>query len=293
MKERPLVSIITPSFNQAAYLEATIESVLGQDYPRLEYLVVDGGSNDGSADIIRKYSNRLAYWVSEPDRGQADAINKGFERAKGEYLCYLNSDDLFYPGFISERMRQFAENPAAGLIYGDVDQGSVPGETWLRKGRSTDWKEMILSLDVPVPQQSAIWKRKVFEDAGPFNVHLDVLLDRDFFIRAAKDHSLLYIPGSLSFFRVHKDSKSVAGAKKWSRELPVYYEGLIREFGDYRKYRHRVMSRCYWLCSNVSLEAGDRKAAAGFRFRSFCKHPFIFARLRLIQLLVKLKHLLR
>ncbi|MBI3738125.1 MAG: glycosyltransferase, partial [Chloroflexi bacterium] len=124
-----LVSIVTPSFNQSAYLEQTMKSVLEQDYRDLEYIVVDGGSIDGSVDIIKKYSSRLAFWTSERDRGQADAINKGMAHARGEILAWLNSDDYYLPGAISSAVKIFEQNPDVVLIYGDMLAVDARGQT--------------------------------------------------------------------------------------------------------------------------------------------------------------------
>src|SRR6185369_4233383 len=116
----PKISIVTPSFNQAPFLERTIQSVLDQGYENLEYIIIDGGSKDGSVDIIRKYSSRLAYWVSEPDSGQSDAINKGLRSASGDWLAWQNSDDVYYPGAFASLARAAAAHPDAGLITGDM-----------------------------------------------------------------------------------------------------------------------------------------------------------------------------
>ncbi|HRY21099.1 MAG TPA: glycosyltransferase family 2 protein, partial [Flexilinea sp.] len=117
----PFVSIVTPSFNQAEFLERTIQSVLSQDYPNLEYIIIDGGSTDGSVEIIRKYENRLAYWVSEKDKGQTNAINKGFNRAKGEIFAWLNSDDIYEPGAIQAAVEALMSDPSLGFVYGDCN----------------------------------------------------------------------------------------------------------------------------------------------------------------------------
>lgn len=142
MNEEPLVSIVTPSYNQAQYLEDTIQSVLTQDYPRIEYIVIDGGSTDGSLEIIKKYADRISYWVSEKDKGQTDALNKGFAASHGSILAWLNSDDTYRPGAIRAAVEYLSRHPQVGMVYGDLDfideNGKVVGKFPPRKPTSSD-----------------------------------------------------------------------------------------------------------------------------------------------------------
>src|ERR1035437_5829495 len=142
----PLVSIITPSYNQAQFLEKTILSVLSQNYPNIEYIIIDGGSTDNSADIIRKYENKISFWISEKDKGQSDAINKGWKRAKGKYCSYLNSDDELVPGAVSKIVEAFEKNQDAGVVYGDytfIDENEK--EISRERGRQTDLRKLLIN----------------------------------------------------------------------------------------------------------------------------------------------------
>lgn len=285
-----MFSVITPSYNQAAFLESSILSVLNQDYENVEYIIIDGGSDDGSLEIIDKYKGQLSYWVSEKDNGQADAINKGFSKAKGDFICWINSDDLIYPNFISSRFKLFQQNPDIDMIYGDVDQGDAPGDTWIRKGAVTSYNLMRKTLEIPIPQQSAIWRSRVLEKTGILDPQWHVLLDRDYFIRISKNHRILYIPGSLAFFRVHQNSKSIKEAIRWTEELPVYYESLIEKWADYKNQRHLVMAKCYWYCSKIFSENNDLIKAKEFLRKAKKESPVTFLKLIFIQVLLKINH---
>jgi len=254
-----LVSIITPSFNQGEYLEETILSVLNQDYPDIEYIVIDGGSSDKSVDVIKKYAERLEYWISEPDKGQADAINKGIRKSKGALICWINSDDILFPGFVSTRVKQFSENPEIGLIYGDVYQGLDPDHKVIRIGAPADFMKMLVSVRVPIPQQSAVWRRSVIQEAGELDIRWHVLLDWEFFMRVARWNKILYVPGALAFFRNHEKSKSVSDWRKWADELEEYYCDLFSDAlgSEYKSLRQKSMAAMYYKCSLICKDCND------------------------------------
>ncbi|MDL1897252.1 glycosyltransferase, partial [Anaerolineae bacterium CFX7] len=180
----PRVSIVTPSFNQAAFLEETIRSVLTQNYPHIEYIVIDGGSTDGSVDIIRKYENRLAYWVSEQDAGQADAINKGWRRATGEIIAYLNSDDTYEPGAVRAAVEYLAQHPETAMVYGHCYQVNEHGE---RVGtlRAIPVNIHTLLLHNAIMQPTAFIRRRVLDHTGMLDVELGHAMDYDLWLRIA------------------------------------------------------------------------------------------------------------
>lgn len=219
----PLVTIVTPSFNQAEYLEATLRSVVEQDYPNIEFIVVDGGSTDGSVDIIKRYADKLAWWVSEPDRGHMDALNKGYARATGEILAWINSDDILYPGAVREGVEAMLAHPDAAMVYGEADyidpQGRVIGRF---RARQTDYKRLLQGY-VHIPQQSTFFRTKHYRQVGPLNEDYWFAFDYDLWVRLAKVAPLVYLPGRLwSAYRLHGASKTTtADSRCWPDMLRI------------------------------------------------------------------------
>jgi glycosyltransferase involved in cell wall biosynthesis len=206
----PKISVVTPSYNRKTYLEKTILSVLEQNYPNLEYIVMDGGSTDGSVEVIKKYADRLAYWVSEPDKGQSDALNKGFQKATGDILAELDTDDLYLPGTLHTIAEYFAKHPDVEFVYGDLVVIDEEGRQILtKKTIPYDYKSQLYGGSV-VPQPSSFWRGSVFEKAGRFDVDLHYNMDVEFFTRCgAKGVKFGHLPRPLACFRVHTTSKTI------------------------------------------------------------------------------------
>ncbi|MHB8807780.1 MAG: glycosyltransferase family 2 protein [Anaerolineaceae bacterium] len=224
MNDLPLVSIVTPSFNQAQYLEKTIRSVLEQDYPNLEYVIVDGGSTDGSVDVIKKYAGRLAWWVSEPDCGQTEAINKGFSHASGQIYAWLNSDDTYQPCAIREAVDFFQQNPHSVMVYGGahyIDEndrviGNFPAA-------QTDLKRLRRGY-VHIPQQSSFFTAAGWKKVAPLDQSFYFAMDYDLWVRLAQLGPISYYPRMWANFRLHQDAKTIAADDRcWPEMLRVHY----------------------------------------------------------------------
>jgi glycosyltransferase involved in cell wall biosynthesis len=208
----PLVSIVTPSYNQAAYLEDTIRSVLEQDYEPLEYVVVDDGSTDGSVEILRRYEGRLAAAIRQENAGQVAALNRGFARTGGEYMGYLNSDDMLLPGAVARMVAELEADPRLLLVYGDALYTDEHGrQTGYLPSREFDAAAMVRACDNHVVQPSTLWRREAWERYGPLNEDGWYFFDFEFFLRFPPER-VRRIAEPLSTYRIHSEAKSTGSA---------------------------------------------------------------------------------
>jgi glycosyltransferase involved in cell wall biosynthesis len=274
---RPLVSIVTPSYNQAAFLEETLRSVLEQDYPRIEYLVVDDGSTDASPEIVERYADRLAWSTRQENAGQVAALNRGFERSTGEVMGYLNSDDTLLPGAVSRMVEELERDPELWLVYGDAlytDEASR--QTGYLPSREFDVVRMVRAADNHVVQPSTLWRREAWERYGPLNEDGWYFFDFEFFLRFPPER-VRRIPEPLSTYRIHPEAKSTgaSGARLArdharlaetffaSERLPEAARGVARE----------GQSSAYLLGSEFAYDGLDLARARRYALRGLRLHP--------------------
>src|SRR3984957_14965942 len=215
----PLVTIVTPSYNQGQFIRATIESVLSQDYPNFEYIVMDGGSSDETAVVAADYADRLTF-ISEKDDGQSHAINKGFKMARGEIVAWLNSDDIFLPGAVRHAVSALRAHPRAGMAYGEGYQIDGAGNTISRFAVTQPfdlWK--LLNLSDYILQQTVFFRRSVFEEVGWLDQDLHYGMDWEIFMRVGLASEVVYIPEYMGAIREHPAAKTSSGGGRRAREL--------------------------------------------------------------------------
>lgn len=266
----PKLSIITPSYNQGQYLEETLRSVLDQRYPNLEYLVIDGGSTDDSVSIIRRYEDRLAYWVSERDRGQVHALNKGFERATGDIIAFVNSDDIYLPGAFNAAIGYFREHPACEWLCGDTVMFGEGHKTELVRAIVPRSAAQILSWAYRAPQPGMFWKRELVKDG--FQERWQYDFDHDLYVRLLlAGHVCEHLPVPLAAYRLHATSKTVAEGDHQVREfdeIADHYERQLSGSGRRWCASTRLLRQSY-----SAGEAGRSWEATRSLMKAFVLYP--------------------
>lgn len=270
-----LVSIITPSYNQASYLEQTMRSVLGQEYADIEYIVIDGASTDGSVDIIKKYADRLAYWVSEKDRGQAEAINKGFARAHGAIVAWLNSDDYYLPGAVAAAVKAFDEHPEAVLVYADMLAVDQHGQTTNELKYQQLTLEDLLCFQI-IGQPAVFMRRSALEKAGGLDLTFHFLLDHLLWIRIAQQGRIIHINQTWAAARYHAEAKNRAKAAEFGHEAFRILEAVERDSNlapAFAKVRKRATASAHRVDARYLLDGGQPAAALSAWMRALFLHP--------------------
>jgi len=275
MTTHPLVSIITPSYNQAEFIEETILSVIHQEYPNKEYLVVDGGSTDGSIEIIQKYDRQLTWSVSEPDQGQADAINKGFQQSRGEIVAWLNSDDYYLPRAIENAVYFFKQHPQAVLIYGDVITIDAQGG-FIRHLHYRQMELLDLMCFNIIGQPAVFIRRDSLNKSGLLDLTYKFLLDHHLWLRLATLGPIFHVNKTLATARFHSESKNVAQAGEFGKEAFRIVEWMRADpaFKDlFHANQSRIVSAAERVNARYLLDGGESRQAFQAYLKSLRLHP--------------------
>jgi glycosyltransferase involved in cell wall biosynthesis len=293
-EQLPRISIITPSYNQGSFIRETIESVLTQNYPNLEYIIVDGGSTDETRDVIQKFESRLAWWVSEKDHGQAHAINKGFARATGEIIAWLNSDDLYVDGSLDFVGRFFAKNSDCDWLIADVAnfETSQPEVQTLWTFKMEHSLVPWITRTCNPHQPGIFWRRRLLSEHGLLNENMQYVFDADFWCRLIAAHNYpKRVEHLVSRFRLHSGSKTVRHeigfwqenlqlSKSYLKSVSVHERGvLIRHVN----YIHFVLAK---LQANSAVEQGRASDAFKILVRSMIGNLSLLRRGTLYQKLL-------
>lgn len=286
MTNQPLVSIITPSYNQAAYLEYTLQSVLQQEYTPIEYLVIDGNSTDGSQEIIQRYAHRLAWWVSEPDSGQSEAINKGFRRAKGEIIAWVNSDDLLLPGAVQEAVAALQTQTNVSMVFSDaltIDAHGQPINRFdfrkalgIKPNAPVDYLSLFLRFRI-ICQPAVFIRRQALEQTSLLDPSYHFMLDHHLWIRLASIAPALYVPEQLwAAARHHPAAKNTTQAAAFSQEILRLLDWIQNQpqlAPVVKQIRPQIYGGAYRLSARYLLDGGMPRSALHSYWQAFRLWP--------------------
>lgn len=269
----PRISIVTPSYNQAAFIEETIRSVLLQGYPDLEYIIMDGGSTDGTLEVIHRYEPWLTHWVSEHDRGQSDAINKGWRHATGQIVAWLNSDDVYTQGAFSAVAPRFCDGESVGLVFGHVNEFQEPGGLWCKtmRSRHTTLEEML--FDPPICQPGAFINRKCLSEMGELDTELHYCFDYDLWLRIAQHWEIIPIDITIARYRLWSGSKTVAEPDRFYPEFGAIVARAVKDLPD-RLRLQRPRLEAWSLVRQAILDSTDRDGSTTTYLLSSAKSQY-------------------
>ena len=275
MSSLPRLSVITPSYNQAAFLEMTLRSVLRQDYPNLEYMVIDGASTDGSVAIIERYASQLAWWVSEQDQGQADAINKGFARATGEIVAWINSDDVYLQGTLHKAVEALQAHPQWVMVHGNML--SIDAHSQVTNEQVFgDWGLDGLMRFQIIGQPTVFMRRKALAKAGFLDAKFNLLLDNQLWLRIAQSGPIGHLPQLWAAARYHPGAKNVAQAAKYgleAHELDRWMQSQPELADRYWKNVRRIHAGLYCYEAHYLLDGGLPRQALSAYLHGLASHP--------------------
>lgn len=277
MTDRPLVSIVTPSLNQGEFIRGTIESVLSQGYPNIEYLVMDGGSTDNTLEILRSYGEHLS-WVSEPDSGQSQAINKAWKLARGEIISWLNADDLLFQDAVRQAVLAFkSSGDDLAVVYGDCDYIDEDGY-YLGKypSRRFDYEQLVLQAEDFIPQPGTFIRHKWAAQVGMLDESLHFVMDYDLWLRLGMCARFTYLSQKMSFARLHGGAKTISSAPQFGEELASVFIRLVDKY----EFPSNLVQRKDFILTNAFVHAasycfwgGDTSRARYFLYRAWRLSP--------------------
>lgn len=262
-EDLPSIGLVMPTYNSGVYVEEAIRSALAQGYPKLDLVVVDGGSNDNTLQVVKKYERWLGGWVSEPDKGQADAINKGWRSVKGEWLGWMNSDDTFLPGALWTLAREIGLQPKCEIVAGSAVWTDASGKVVRQQILDGfDYIEFLLTLKNHFPSGSTLIRRAVVERVGALDIAMSTICDTEYWIRAGVGAKVHTFPQPISTFRYHLECKTIKLAQMKGPELIRAYDRLFARDNlppQVQKIRQRAYSFCYLEAARYACRTGDSK----------------------------------